>query len=327
MAENGSSTAQNWHKERFKPKGQYKTITKERKNMKKFEVGKTYYSRSICDNECIFTIKVVKRTEKSVTYIYEGKQRRSMIKMDENGEYIKPDRHSMAPTFRAERLYEGLKKYKVKAGCLVDEGWVTWEIEAESEEAAWEVGYGLALHSNIADSGNVEVEEITEEQEEEQQDTEGQAAEIAKAIVDGIGKDLAAGLVEYYNLVKQLAEDIPGYKLRDTREIKRLLIEQLPEWDEEDWEDLRVAVEAENQRIWDKQEKTITMTREQWATLTTYLLMSTKHREGEAKAWAELAEEKAEDGSPKYMNAAGNAEYWRELVTDIEEIRKKIDED
>lgn len=27
MAENGSSTARNWHKERFKPKGQYKTIT------------------------------------------------------------------------------------------------------------------------------------------------------------------------------------------------------------------------------------------------------------------------------------------------------------
>ncbi len=271
MVENGSSTAQNWHKERFKPKGQYKTITKERKNMKKFEVGKTYYSRSICNHECIFTIEVVKRTEKSVTYIYDGKQRRSMIKTDESGEYIKPDRYSMAPTFRADR-----------------------EVEA---------------------------------QEAEEQTTEEQAGEIAKAIVDGIGKDLAAGLVEYYNLVKQLAEDIPGYKLRDTREIKRLLIEQLPEWDEEDWEDLRVAVEAENQRIWDKQEKTVTMTREQWTTLTTYLLMSTKHREGEAKAWAELAEEKAEDGSPKYMNAAGNAEYWRELVTDIEEIRKKIDED
>lgn len=239
--------------------------------MKKFEVGKTYCSRSICDHECIFTIEIVKRTEKSVTYIYDGKQRRSMIKTDESGEYIKPDRHSMAPTFRADR-----------------------EVEA---------------------------------QEAEEQTTEEQAGEIAKAIVDGIGKDLAAGLVEYYNLVKQLAEDIPGYKLRDTREIKRLLIEQLPEWDEEDWEDLRVAVEAENQRIWDKKEKTVTMTREQWTTLTTYLLMSTKHREGEAKAWAELAEEKAEDGSPKYMNADKNAEYWRELVTDIEEIRKKIDED
>lgn len=214
----------------------------------KFEAGKTYYSRSICDHECIFTIEVVKRTEKSVTYIYDGRQRRSMIKTDENGEYIKPDRYSMAPTFRAERLYEGLKKYKVKADCLVDEGWVTWEIEAENEEAAWEVGYGLALHSNVADSGTVEVEEITEEQAEEPQDTEGKAEEIAKAIVDGIGKDLAAALVEYYNLVKQLAEDIPGYKLRDTREIKKLLADQLPEWDEEDWEDLRESVEAESQR-------------------------------------------------------------------------------
>ena len=170
------------------------------------------------------------------------------------------------------------------------------------------------------------LKENTAKQAEEPQDTEGQAEEIAKAIVDGIGKDLAAGLVEYYNLVKQLAEDIPGYKLRDTREIKKLLAEQLPEWDEEDWEDLRAAVEAESQRIWDKQEKTVTMTREQWNKLTCYLLMSTQHREREAKAWAELSEEKAEDGSPKYKNAAGNAEYWREMVTDIEEIRKKIDE-
>lgn len=165
-----------------------------------------------------------------------------------------------------------------------------------------------------------------EAKEAEEQTTEEQAGEVAKAIVDGIGKDLAAGLVEYYNLVKQLAEDIPGYKLRDTREIKRLLAEQLPEWDEEDWEDLRAAVEEESQRIWDKQEKTVTMTRKQWTTLTIYLLMSTKHREGEAKAWAELAEEKAEDGSPKYKNAAWHAEYWWEIVTDIEEIRKKIGE-
>lgn len=39
MVENGSSTAQNWHKERFKPKGQYKTITKECKNMKKYQAA------------------------------------------------------------------------------------------------------------------------------------------------------------------------------------------------------------------------------------------------------------------------------------------------
>ena len=123
-----------------------------------------------------------------------------LFRSDENGEYIKPDRYSMAPTFRAERLYEGLKKYKVKADCLVDEGWVTWEIEAENEEAAWEVGYGLALHSNVADSGTVEVEEITEEQAEEPQDTEGKAEEIAKAIVDGIGIMWKIATLAYTNI-------------------------------------------------------------------------------------------------------------------------------
>ncbi len=72
--------------------------------VKKFEEGKTYYSRSICDHECIFTIEVVKRTAKTLTYMYEGKQRRSNIKLDEKGnEYIKPDTYSMAPVFRAER--------------------------------------------------------------------------------------------------------------------------------------------------------------------------------------------------------------------------------
>lgn len=155
--------------------------------MKKFEAGKTYYSRSICNHECIFTIEVVKRTEKTVTYIYDGRQRRSTIKVDENGEYIKPDNYSMAPVFRAYR-------------------------------------------------------------EDGTQDTEDQAAEAAREIIDEIGEDLAAGLVEYASLVKQLAEDVPGHKLTDTKEIKRLLGADLPGWDEEDWEDLRAAVEAESRR-------------------------------------------------------------------------------
>ena len=38
--------------------------------------------------------------------------------------------------------------------------------------------------------------------------------------------------------------DIPGDKLTDTREIKRLLVDALPGWNEEDWEDLRAAVAA-----------------------------------------------------------------------------------
>lgn len=77
---------------------------------------------------------------------------------------------------------------------------------------------------------------------------------------------------------------------------------------------------------WQREEKTVTLTRGQWSTLTTYLLMSTNHRKGEAKAWADLSEEKNEDGSVKYKNAASNAAFWREMIEDLENIRRKIDE-
>lgn len=71
--------------------------------MRKFEIGKEYFTHSICDSECRFTIKVTGRTEKTVSYIYDGETRRSKIRVDESGEYIQPDRYSMAPVFRASR--------------------------------------------------------------------------------------------------------------------------------------------------------------------------------------------------------------------------------
>lgn len=33
--------------------------------MKKFEIGKEYFTRSICDSECIFSIKITGRTAKN----------------------------------------------------------------------------------------------------------------------------------------------------------------------------------------------------------------------------------------------------------------------
>ena len=75
----------------------------EKKAETSFEIGGKYYSRSICDHECIFAIEVIKRTAKTVTYNYEGRTRRSTIHHDENGEYIRPDNYSMAPVFRATR--------------------------------------------------------------------------------------------------------------------------------------------------------------------------------------------------------------------------------
>ena len=75
-----------------------------------------------------------------------------------------------------------------------------------------------------------------------------------------------------------------------------------------------------------QRKKTVTLTNGEWSELTTYLLLSKNHREGEAKAWAELAEEREEDGSVKYPNVASNAQFWKETNEALEEIRKKIDE-
>ena len=67
----------------------------------KFEVGKKYYCASACDHECIFEIKVIKRTEKSITYNYMGETKRSKIHYWDGDEEIIPERYSMAPVFRA----------------------------------------------------------------------------------------------------------------------------------------------------------------------------------------------------------------------------------
>jgi hypothetical protein len=64
------------------------------------------------------------------------------------------------------------------------------------------------------------------------------AEKVAKEVVESIGEDLAGALVEYANLVKDLAADLTDEQLEDSSYIKRLLGEQLPDWDEEDWDDL-----------------------------------------------------------------------------------------
>lgn len=86
------------------------------------------------------------------------------------------------------------------------------------------------------------------------------------------------------------------------------------------------AAEEKSLVEWQRQKKTITLTNGQWSTLTTYLLLSTNHRKGEAKAWADLSEEKNEDGNAKYKNAASNAAFWSEMIEDLEVIRQRIEE-
>ena len=70
--------------------------------MNTFEIGKEYFAHSACDHDCIFTVKIVKRTAKTVTFLRNGKEHRTKLFTDDHGEYIAPYRYSMAPIFRAE---------------------------------------------------------------------------------------------------------------------------------------------------------------------------------------------------------------------------------
>ena len=72
--------------------------------------------------------------------------------------------------------------------------------------------------------------------------------------------------------------------------------------------------------------KIITLTDEQALTLERYLLISTGFRNGEAKACEELSHELNEDGTPKYPNMKGNAEWWTKTNKIIEEVKKAIDD-
>lgn len=69
-----------------------------------FEVGKTYYTRSACNHDCIFSIKVLKRTAKTVVVLKDGKEKRCKIGLSYNGkeETITPwGVYSMCPVIGA----------------------------------------------------------------------------------------------------------------------------------------------------------------------------------------------------------------------------------
>lgn len=74
-----------------------------------------------------------------------------------------------------------------------------------------------------------------------------------------------------------------------------------------------------------KDTKTIELTYEEISTISCYILMTTKYREGEAEAWERLAAEKNQDGSPKFKNAKSNARFWREETEKLIAIKNKLE--
>jgi len=70
--------------------------------MKKFEAGKTYTTRSICDHDCVISVTIEKRTAKTVTATVRGESKTFRVAEYDGAEFIKPwGSYSMAPIINA----------------------------------------------------------------------------------------------------------------------------------------------------------------------------------------------------------------------------------
>jgi hypothetical protein len=72
----------------------------------KFQIGKTYNCRSICDHDCIWSFSVTARSEKTVVIHCQGKiDTRRKVRVRDGIEEIDPvGRYSMAPVLRADKV-------------------------------------------------------------------------------------------------------------------------------------------------------------------------------------------------------------------------------
>ncbi len=75
---------------------------------------------------------------------------------------------------------------------------------------------------------------------------------------------------------------------------------------------------------WRKEERTVTLTNEDWSKLDIFLLLTRNFRKNEEEIFKRGSQEKNEDGSLKYPNAVADAEFYKELNIRLEEIRKII---
>ena len=78
--------------------------------MANFEAGKTYSTRSACDHNCIYTMKVLARTPKTIrVQTMKGEHSLRIFSNYRGDEAVKPfGSYSMAPIISAEDL--GIKK-------------------------------------------------------------------------------------------------------------------------------------------------------------------------------------------------------------------------
>ncbi len=72
-----------------------------------FVVGETYTTRSACDYDCIYSFKIIARTEKTLTIEEHGKTYKRGVRAYDGSERCSPHgRFSMSPVISADRKGE-----------------------------------------------------------------------------------------------------------------------------------------------------------------------------------------------------------------------------
>lgn len=77
--------------------------------MKKFEVGKVYYCRSLCDYDCKWFYEILSRTDKTMTIREVGYSETKRVKIytrtfNDCESAMPMGRYSMAPVLTAEKV-------------------------------------------------------------------------------------------------------------------------------------------------------------------------------------------------------------------------------
>jgi hypothetical protein len=70
--------------------------------MKVIAANQTLKAKSICDNNCVFTLTVIERNKNFAKILFNGEIKKTKIYSDiEGNEYLMPEKYSMAPKFKA----------------------------------------------------------------------------------------------------------------------------------------------------------------------------------------------------------------------------------
>lgn len=109
----------------------------------------------------------------------------------------------------------------------------------------------------------------------------------------------------------------------DSNDLPNDVYKQMQQYIEQNVKEIEETEEPA--KPWEEQERTVTLTNELCSMLQCYILMTTNHRKDEIKAWEELAQKKDENGAPKFKNAASNAQFWRDMEIQLQQIYTAAD--